>query len=92
MLTKGQIFAEFVLDALIRKGMSRIEAYKLVQSIAFEASNKGIEFLEALKSDERISNIITRDELDNIFNAKEHLGASYIIIKEIADKAATICK
>ena len=92
MLTKGQIFAEFVLDALIRKGMSRIEAYKLVQSIAFEASSKGIEFLEALKSDERISNIITRDELDNIFNAKEHLGASYIIIKEIADKAATICK
>jgi adenylosuccinate lyase len=92
MLTKGQIFAEFVLDALIRKGMSRIEAYKLVQSIAFEASNKGIEFLEALKSDERISNIITRDELDNIFNAKEHLGASYITIKEIADKAATICK
>jgi len=92
MLTKGQIFAEFVLDALIRKGMSRIEAYKLVQSIAFEASNKGIEFLEALKSDERISNIITRDELDNIFNAKEHLGASYIIIKEIADKAATMCK
>ncbi len=92
MLTKGQIFAEFVLDALIRKGMSRIEAYKLVQSIAFEASNKGIEFLEALKSNERISNIITRDELDNIFNAKEHLGASYIIIKEIADKAATICK
>jgi adenylosuccinate lyase len=92
MLTKGQIFAEFVLDTLIRKGMSRIEAYKLVQSIAFEASNKGIEFLEALKSDERISNIITRDELDNIFNAKEHLGASYIIIKEIADKAATICK
>jgi Adenylosuccinate lyase (EC 4.3.2.2) len=92
MLTKGQIFAEFVLDALIRKGMSRIEAYKLVQSIAFEASNKGIEFLEALKSDERISNIITRDELDNIFNAKEHLGASYIIIKEIADRVTTICK
>jgi len=92
MLTKGQIFAEFVLDVLIRKGMGRIEAYKLVQSIAFEASNKGIEFLEALKGDERIINIITKDELDNIFNAKEHLGASYIIIKEIADKAVTMCK
>ncbi len=92
MLTKGQIFAEFVLDALIRKGMSRIEAYKLVQSIAFESSNKGIEFIEALKSDKRISNIISRDELDNIFNAREHLGASYIIIKEIADKAVTMCK
>jgi Adenylosuccinate lyase (EC 4.3.2.2) len=92
MLTKGQIFAEFVLDVLIRKGMGRIEAYKLVQSIAFEASSKGIEFLEALKGDERIINIITKDELDNIFNAKEHLGASYIIIKEIADKAVTMCK
>ncbi len=92
MLTKGQIFAEFVLDALIRKGMSRIEAYKLVQSIAFESSNKGIEFIEALKSDKRVSNIISRDELDNIFNAREHLGASYIIIKEIADKAVTMCK
>ncbi len=92
MLTKGQIFAEFVLDALIRKGISRIEAYKLVQSIAFEASGNGIEFLQALKSNERISKIIPNDELDSIFNAKEHLGASYTIIKEIADKAAMICR
>ncbi len=92
MLTKGQIFAEFVLDALIRKGMSRIEAYELVQRIAFEASRNGLEFIEALKSNASISRILQEDELDRIFNAREHLGASSIIIEGIAERAVKVCK
>jgi adenylosuccinate lyase len=54
-ITKGQIFAEFVLDALIKKGVPRLNAYRDIQRIAFVASDKGVEFLDALKRDNIIS-------------------------------------
>jgi len=38
-MTKGQIFAEFVLDALIKKGVPRFKAYRDIQRIAFKASD-----------------------------------------------------
>ena len=40
-ITKGQIFAEFVLEALIKKGIPRFVAYRDVQRVAFEANRQG---------------------------------------------------
>ena len=37
-ITKGQIFAEFVLQLLISKGVPRFEAYRNIQRIAFKAN------------------------------------------------------
>jgi adenylosuccinate lyase len=88
-LTKGQIFAEFVLDALIRRGMSRIEAYTLVQRAAFKASSTGMDFLSVLL--ESLKGMISEDELKGIFNAKERLGSSIAIIERIAERAYRIC-
>lgn len=39
-MTNGQIYAEFILDALIKKGIPRFEAYRNIQRIAFSASEK----------------------------------------------------
>src|ERR687892_1546164 len=36
-MTKGQIYAEFVLEALIKKGIPRLEAYRNIQRIAFSS-------------------------------------------------------
>ena len=36
-ITKGQIYAEFVLESLVKKGIPRIEAYRDIQRVAFEA-------------------------------------------------------
>ena len=88
-LTKGQIFAEFVLDALIQRGMSRIEAYTLVQRTAFKASNTDMDFLSVLL--ESVRGIISEDELKSIFNAKERLGSSIAIIERIAERVNRIC-
>jgi len=88
-LTKGQIFAEFVLDALIRRGMSRIEAYTLVQRAAFKASSTGMDFLSVLLKS--LKGMISEDELKGIFNAKGRLGSSIAIIERIAERAYRIC-
>ena len=79
-LTKGQIFAEFVLEALIKKGVPRFVAYRDVQRIAFEAKDKDLEYLDAIKNDETISSKLSDREIDAIFRPEKHLGASQIII------------
>ena len=83
-ITKGQIFAEFVLEALIKKGVPRFVAYRDVQRVAFEAKDKGIEYIDAIKNDKTFSTNLTKQEIDAIFLPEKHLGASPKIIKNVA--------
>ena len=82
-ITKGQIFAEFVLEALIKKGIPRFVAYKDVQRVAFEANEKGIEYVDAIKNDKAFSSKLTDKEIDSIFLPEKHLGASPAIINNV---------
>ncbi len=47
--SKGLVFSQRVLLELINRGMERADAYRVVQSAAFDVENKGINFKEALK-------------------------------------------
>jgi adenylosuccinate lyase len=82
-ITKGQIYAEFVLDALIKKGVPRFQAYRDIQRVAFAALEREEEFLNALRKDSNLSKSLTPLELKDIFNAKNHLSASSKIIANV---------
>lgn len=82
-VTMGQIFAEFVLEALIKKGVPRFEAYRDIQRVAFAASEDRIDFRDAIKGDAAISSHLTEKEVDQIFVPESHLGASDQIIKNV---------
>jgi len=86
-ITNGQIFAEFVLQLLISKGIPRIEAYKNIQRIAFKATEQREHFLKSLSKDDFIIRNITLDELNSIFNPQYQLSASSQIINNIVKKA-----
>ncbi len=81
--TMGQIFAEFVLEALIKKGVPRFEAYRDIQRVAFAASENKIDFRDAVKDDSAISSHLTEKEIDDIFVPENHLGASDKIIRNV---------
>ena len=81
-MTGGQIFAEFVLESLIKKGISRFEAYRDVQRVAFEARDKEIQYVDAIKADKAFSKL-TDKEIDWIFSPERHLGASPAIISNV---------
>lgn len=83
-LTKGQIFAEFVLEALIKKGIPRFDAYRDVQRVAFSAKEKEIQYIEAIQNDESISKNLSKKEITDIFSPDKHLGASLMIIDNVA--------
>ena len=82
-ITRGQIFAEFVLEALIKKGVPRFEAYRDVQRVAFDAHKKGIDYLDAIKNDKLISANLSDKEIESIFVPEKHLGASLGIIDNV---------
>ena len=82
-ITKGQIFAEFVLEALIKKGIPRFKAYRDVQRVAFDAHKKGINYIDAIKNDKIISSSLSDNEIKSIFIPEKHLGASSIIIDNV---------
>ncbi|MBU8906386.1 adenylosuccinate lyase [Desertibacillus haloalkaliphilus] len=71
--TYGLIYSQRVLLSLIDKGMVREEAYDLVQPKAMEAWEKGIQFRELVEQEERITSVLTPEEIENCFDYNHHL-------------------
>lgn len=91
-MTKGQIYAEFVLDALIKKGVARFDAYRDIQRVAFSALENDQHFFDALCRDENISSRLSSQELASIFDAKNHMAASGKIIENVVALVLNITK
>ena len=65
--TNGVIFAQRVMNALIGKGLSREEAYDTVQPVAMTAWSNGLDYKELLQANEKVSALLTAEELDACF-------------------------
>ena len=72
-LTHGLLFSQRVMLALIDKGMSRQEAYKLVQRNAMESWKEGRKFIKLLKADADVSAALPGDELEGLFDVQYYL-------------------
>ena len=76
--TRGLIYSQPVLLALVDAGMDRQEAYKLVQGHAQRALANGPDLQEGLTSDPLIGRWISGDQLDSLFDPRrqlQHVGA-----------------
>jgi len=81
--TEGLIFSQSVLLALVDKGITREEAYKLVQKNAMQSWTKGKDFLTLLKKDKKIGVLLKKNEIEKIFNLKAQFKNVDIIFKRI---------
>jgi adenylosuccinate lyase len=67
-LTHGLVFSQRTLIALIEKGMTRQDAYKVVQTNAMDAWNNNKDFRSLLESDATVKENLSTAELDAIFD------------------------
>jgi adenylosuccinate lyase len=67
-LTQGLVFSQRVLIGLIDKGLSRQEAYELVQRNAMKAWRQKTSFLYLLKADTEITAQLSELELASLFD------------------------
>lgn len=79
--TFGLIFSQRVLLALINKGMVREEAYDRVQPKAMESWETKTPFRQLIEKDESITNVLSKEELDDCFNPEHHLNQVDTIFK-----------
>lgn len=81
--TKGLIFSQNVLQALIDKGLSREEAYKIVQRLAMVSWETGEHFKDLLKRDAEVTNHLTESEIDSCFSIHRYLKHIDIIYRRL---------
>ena len=84
--TGGLIFSQSVLLALVRKGITREEAYKLVQKNAMQSWTQEKDFLTLLKKDKGIRKLLSAGEIDQAFKIKTQFRNIDRIFKRVFKK------
>lgn len=66
--TFGLIFSQRVMLKLIEKGMTREQAYDLVQPKTAYSWDNQVDFKPLLEADEEVTSLLTQEEIDELFN------------------------
>lgn len=82
-MTHGVIFSQMVLLKMIDKGMSREDAYAVVQRLAMRSWEEGRDFKALLSEDDQAKNYLGPDELDAVFHTDNFLGKVDFIFKRV---------
>ena len=72
-LSGGLVYSQAVLLALVESGLSREEAYDLVQACAMKSWGKGISFRKTLEQEKIISSRLTSEQLNRCFDPRHYL-------------------
>jgi adenylosuccinate lyase len=72
-LTRGLIYSQPVMLALVDGGMARQSAYRLVQEHASRAAHGGPSLREALVADPRVSEMVSPEQLADAFDPERQL-------------------
>ena len=81
----GIVFSQRVLLKLVEKGLTREDAYRLVQRNALDAFENDGDFRKNLITDEEITKYLTPVEIDEIFEKKEFLKNVGEIYKRVLE-------
>ncbi len=68
----GIVYSQKVLLKLVDKGLTREDAYRIVQKHALDALNGG-HFKDALYQDSRVTNLLSAEEIESCFDVADYL-------------------
>ena len=69
----GLVYSQSVLLALVDAGMSRDDAYQIVQRAAADAWDRGSGFRSVLQANDEVTRVLSAQELDQIFDPRRFL-------------------
>lgn len=82
-LNRGLIYSQKLLLRLMETGLSRIDAYDVVQDIALKVINNNSMFKEEVLGDARILKLLKKSEIEKIFDPYSYLSNIDQIYKRI---------
>lgn len=71
-LTKGLLFSQRIMLLLVEKGISREDAYKIVQENSMKTWDYDNDFRDLISSDIRVQNVLASNEIKKIFNYENY--------------------
>ena len=86
-LLGGLVYSQRLLLLLVDKGMTREDAYKIVQEDAFKAKGEKKYFKDIVIADKKILKYTSKKELEEIFDIKYHIKNVDIILKQVFRKS-----
>ncbi len=89
-LTRGLIFSQQVLLALARQGVSREEAYRMVQKQAMRAWKEHKDFRELVRSDPDIARYLGSEEIEGLFDVDSQLRHVDTIFARVFERTKEI--
>jgi adenylosuccinate lyase len=88
--SRGLVFSGTLLLELARKGLTREEAYRLVQAHAMETWERGGSLRERVLADPRIGELLSREELERAFSLEHALrNVDAIFERALREEAPT---
>ncbi len=82
-ITHGLPFSQSVLLALVRSGVTREDAYTLVQRNAMKTWDTSTPLRETLEADPEITAVLSKDDLDDVFDDSRMLKNVDTIFKRV---------
>lgn len=84
-LTRGLVFSQTILLMLVNKGITREEAYKLVQTCAMDVWNdKSKNLRDELLNNSDVSKLLSKEEIDEVFDSRKMLkNVDYIFARSV---------
>jgi adenylosuccinate lyase len=79
----GLFNSQRVMLALVEKGMTREDAYAVVQKNAMESWAKGVAFMDLLLADREIRATLNEDEIRGIFDVDFYLRHVDFLFKRV---------
>ncbi|MEG0381028.1 MAG: adenylosuccinate lyase, partial [Kurthia sp.] len=81
--TFGLIYSQRVLLSLVDKGLSREEAYDTVQPLTAKSWDEQIQFRPLVEGSEKITNLLTKENIDECFDYNYHLQQVDMIFERL---------
>ena len=79
----GLVHSQQVLLALTQHGVSREDAYRLVQKNAMETWHEGGMLIDRLKADKDVTAALSEDQLDAVFDLDQHFSRVDVIFDRV---------
>ena len=87
MKYKDPMMSESLLISLVKKGMPRQEAHRLLQGLVFKCQESGVTYRDVLRSDTRISKFLSEAEIGSALDPKSYLGMSGKLVDLAVEKS-----
>jgi adenylosuccinate lyase len=85
-LTAGMELSEALVSTLVKKGMHKPRAFKLVRTISIESTTRHKRFQDLVRENGEVAKFLSRSELESVFDPRNYLGKTSDLIRLAVEK------